>query len=198
MRKLNAKVGLNSKCEGELSKIRVELEKKALKAEELYRKALSDIGPDSQKLLDPTLWIMNQEKMRESWYEFLNIPSNGTSFENIVLSNVMFKNSFSEYMQYMYDTYPIGFGKEVVKCYDNGLVCDGAKIYSKLINSSPKQSQYQNENINNEVIDVDLELKGTYDKTAQIVSSLEGKSESAKKKGITKRKKYREKKKRNK
>ena len=100
------------------------LKKYGDESEKLYQICVDEC-PD---LLDPTIWIYNQTQMRQSWEIF---KADMVMKDNIV-STLMLNCSFSKYMEFMYDTYPVGFGDEIKNCYENDLVCDGAEIFHKL------------------------------------------------------------------
>ena len=97
------------------------------KSKELYT-ICHDEGCDN--LPDPTNWIFNQDKMREMWE---NYKARCDECDHIMLKNMMLNNSFSKYMEFMYDTYPCGFGNEFKHCYDNEVEFDGTETFSKLI-----------------------------------------------------------------
>jgi len=79
------------------------------------------------KALDPDSWIANQDKMRKAWEAF-----NLKLENNKVLKKIMLNNSYSNYMQFMYDTYPPGFGNKIAYHFNNGISCDGAEIFANL------------------------------------------------------------------
>ena len=103
------------------------LEEYGKKSEELYQICVDECGDD---LDAPISWIFNQDKMRSSWE---NYNEKMASMPEL-MRNIMLNNSFSTYMSFMYDTYPVGFGKEFKYCYDNDTVFDGAEIFIKLTN----------------------------------------------------------------
>jgi len=86
------------------------------KAEKMYKLCLDEISIDHgyDKLVDPMTWLVNQDDMRKSWEQFLK------TLETVpdMLKTIMLNNSFSKYMEFMYNTYPVGFGNEIKELND--------------------------------------------------------------------------------
>ncbi len=114
-------------CKNELISIRNKMEEYSNKADELYKICIND-GCDN--LCNPTIWIFNQDKLRDSWEKYIKSTENLPEF----IKNSMLNNSYSNYMSFMYNTYPIGFGNKLKECYNNKIDCDGAEIFYKLKN----------------------------------------------------------------
>lgn len=94
-------------------------------AYKLYNNALND---HCEHLLKPTDWLYNETAMRESWNKFkLECNKSGE-----LIRTSMLNNSFSKYMDYMCENYPIGYGKITKEKLTNKQVLDGAKIYYEL------------------------------------------------------------------
>lgn len=87
------------------------LEQMADKSEQLWAVCQKNYGCDG--LPDPTNWLYNQDSMRTMWESIKESQHNNNAFMNII----MFNNSYSEYMDFMYNNYPVGFGNEMRKCY---------------------------------------------------------------------------------
>ena len=103
------------------------LEQIADKAEQLWVVCQND-GCD--ELPDPTNWLYNQDSMRTMWENSKESQTNNNNaFMNLILNN---SNSYSQYMDFMYNNYPAGFGNEIRKCYKEKKICDGENIYNKL------------------------------------------------------------------
>ncbi len=90
------------------------LEQMANKAEQLWAVCQND---RCDGLPDPTNWLYNQDNMRRIWETSKESQNN---------------NSYSQYMEFMYNNYPLGFGNEIRKCYKEAKICDGEYIYNKL------------------------------------------------------------------
>lgn len=93
----------------------------------LYKRCCED---RCDGIVDPVNWIFNQDKMRVMWETYKQDVENKTE----IIKNAMLNNSFSKYMDFMYDTYPTGFGNKLKECYDNKINFDGAKIFYNLKN----------------------------------------------------------------
>ena len=75
----------------------------------------------------PKLWICYQKEMRELWDEWNN------SSQNSPLDTC---NACKNYMEYMYITYPPGFGESLKNALRNakeGEIIDGCKIFNQLM-----------------------------------------------------------------
>lgn len=104
----------NNKTENKLFKqYKKDMNQKADIANKLYKKALSE-SIENKNLLDPVQWIFNQDKMRKAWEDYLLILNDKPS----AFKNIMINNSFGSYMQFMYDTYPPNFGKQLKEQYN--------------------------------------------------------------------------------
>ena len=75
------------------------------KANELYLKSKAI---DSNSIC-PINWLYNQDKLRNAWEFFEDKSKNLCPFENIIMDN-----EFSQYMKYMYNAFPAGYG-EIIK-----------------------------------------------------------------------------------
>ena len=86
-------------------------------------------------LPNPTLWIYNQNEMRKLWDEWKENLQN----LNKPLLQFTFKypsNSYNVYMDYMYKTYPPGFGENLKNAYidsKEGEIIDVCKIFNELM-----------------------------------------------------------------
>ncbi len=89
----------------------------------LYKEAKKE----NNSILDPVNWINNQNQMRKSWEEFIEPFKNNESMRKVMLNN-----SFGAYMNFMYKSYPSGFGDELRKGWEKGTSIDGTLIYIKL------------------------------------------------------------------
>ena len=84
----------------------MEMEKNGNEAHKLY-KICCDEGCDG--LFDPLIWILNQNKMRCGWENYKLKLENEPEF----FKNMMLNNSLSQYMSFMYNTYPSGLGDKL-------------------------------------------------------------------------------------
>ena len=75
------------------------------KANELYLKSKAI---DSNSIC-PVNWLYNQDKLRSAWEFFAEKSKNLGPFENIIMDN-----EFSQYMKFMYNAFPAGYG-EIIK-----------------------------------------------------------------------------------
>ena len=69
--------------------------------------------------------VADSSKMRIMWDHFK--PSD--HLNHLLNTN----NSFSNYMNFMYDNYPSGFGNEIMKCYNENKIWYGSNLYDKLV-----------------------------------------------------------------
>jgi hypothetical protein len=76
-----------------------------------------------ENLVDPTNWILNQDKMRMAWEKF-----KGEIKSDVFMNN----NCFTTYMDFMYNTYPPNFGNKIKECYANNVDFDGANVFVQL------------------------------------------------------------------
>ena len=84
----------------------------------------------------PKLWICYQNEMRELWDEWNNNSQNinGSLFQCTSPADTC--NACKDYMNYMYTTYPPGFGeslKNAVRNAKEGEIIDGCKIFNQLM-----------------------------------------------------------------
>lgn len=96
------------------------------KADELYEICLEE-DPLKFQSVEPIVWLCNQSKMIESWTMFKNKFNNSPKF----LKNIMLNNSFSNYMNFMCDNYPKGFGDKLRENYADENY-DSAKLFYDL------------------------------------------------------------------
>jgi len=75
------------------------------KANELYIKSKT-IDCNS---ISPINWLYNQDKLRSAWEFFVEKSKNLGPFESIIMDN-----EFTQYMRFMYDSFPVGYG-EIIK-----------------------------------------------------------------------------------
>lgn len=123
-----------------LHNLRRQLEAASTLSESLYTIFKLDSNVDNEiRLLDPILWIYNQDKLRQNWEIFLKMygfESDSTKIFNETMDKYVkelyVNHSFLHYFQFMYDFYPPGFGNAILKNVKNGEEVDGAKIYYKL------------------------------------------------------------------
>ena len=47
----------------------------------------------------------------------------------------MLRNSYSKYMRFMYESYPPGFGDEIIKAYQEERPFDSIAVYQQLMNA---------------------------------------------------------------
>lgn len=90
-------------------------------AESLYDAAIAD---GCRSMFKPALWLMHQDEMRQGWETFVSMMP------------VVEPNSFTRYMQFMYDSYPAGLGREAAAAAKEGREFDGAEAYLRL--NAPK------------------------------------------------------------
>lgn len=93
-------------------------------AEKLYEEAKEYIAPNDIDLFKPSILINNQDDIRKTWPIFKKEIENPET------------NSFYKYMDFMYNSYPEGFGSEIARCVQEYNYADGAEIYYKLTKSS--------------------------------------------------------------
>ena len=96
-------------------------------AQELFLKCKNSGCND---ILSPINWLYNQNKMLESYDVFKKSYSNNDLMVNIQ------KNEFTDYMDFMSENYPVGFGDRLKEHIKNGKDFDGAEIYLELINNN--------------------------------------------------------------
>jgi len=104
--------------------IKKRMEEIAHTAEGLY----NSVTRDCPGLPSPTKWILNQANMRASWERYYHITNRKREpFRSIIL-----RNSYSKYMRFMYESYPPGFGDEIIQAYKEERPFDGAVVYYHL------------------------------------------------------------------
>lgn len=117
------------KTNDKLLNLMIQMNSYADTAQELYKKCIDEGCNDC---IDPNNWILNQDNMRDCWENYkLKLEISPDFFRNVMLNN-----SFSNYMSFMYDTYPIGFGNILKEFYKNKIDCDGAMIFYNLKNNT--------------------------------------------------------------
>ena len=101
-------------------------------SDKLYKKAQQELTEeDTDDILDPINWLGNQFAMRASWESYVSSIRDGKLPE--FLKDQMLKNNpVSKYLKFMYDTYPAGYGDELIKRCNNNVGCDGAEIFMRL------------------------------------------------------------------
>lgn len=101
----------------------------------LYKNCEEEGGED---LMDPTVWLLNQDIMRRKWVDYKillqNVPEES--------KNELLNTNLAKYMKFMFDSYPDGFGKKLFECCDNvqkpnvgkrNIKHDAVEIYLSLI-----------------------------------------------------------------
>lgn len=111
-----------------IEQIRRLMRENGRKADELYQKAVDD---QCEGLPNPTVWIYNQDAMRSSWEKYKGQDNN-------LLRQFMMNNTFAEYMEFMYENWPAGFGNACRLSYEMGQDFDGAKTYQRLTQETKK------------------------------------------------------------
>lgn len=112
-----------------ISKIRKRMEILNNISKQLYDECIKEFNYNTNekdiKVLDPVNWLVNQENMRILYESY----TNKTITSNNILTEQLIDNKFIRYMKFMYDNYPIGFGKELLNKYKNKEKYDSAEIY---------------------------------------------------------------------
>lgn len=101
---------------------------KMIEWSETSNKLYNLVKDECKDLPDPTNWLINQEKMRNSWEEYKN-----TKTENNLVNKLLLNNNFAKYMDFMYNTYPKGYGEKLQQLYKDKIYCDGALEFYKII-----------------------------------------------------------------
>jgi hypothetical protein len=83
---------------------------------------------DCPGIPNPTEWILQQDTMRASWERWYTI----TNKKREPFRSIMLRNAYSKYMKFMYDSYPPGFGDEIMKAYQDGNPFDGVQTFLQL------------------------------------------------------------------
>ncbi len=109
---------------GAYTATQIEMQKLDEKAWVLYYKCIAQQASPP----DPTTWIGNQTQLRSNW-ERIIINNNKLKepFKTIIT-----QNDYYYYMNFMYKSYPPGFGDTIMRFYDSGGICDGAKEFENL------------------------------------------------------------------
>lgn len=111
-----------------IQQIKEQMEKWGLHADQLHRQCIQDKCDD---ILEPHIWIYKQDSMRKSWESWRENMENKSPVVRQLLDN----NSFTKYMDFMYDTYPAGFGNSLTESRENDDYCDGAEIFYNMTNN---------------------------------------------------------------
>lgn len=117
----------------EIEKLRPKLRELAHKALELYNDFLND--PDhneKDKDFKPMVWLLNQDRMRHAW----NNCKIAAQKHRPIIKNMLLDNVFANYMHFMYDIYPPGFGNILLYQFISNQECDGAEIFYYLEKNS--------------------------------------------------------------
>lgn len=77
------------------------------------------------ELCDPSTWIMRQTELRAYWVE-LRPLLRAAEYDNERARH------FYNYMEFMYTSYPAGFGDKIREFHDSDTGFDGAAIYDYL------------------------------------------------------------------
>ena len=91
-------------------------------ANELYLKSKT-IDCNS---IDPVTWIVNQNKLRNSWELFVEKSDNLGIFKPVIMDN-----DFSKYMKFMYDSFPAGYCDIIKKAITNNIEIKEKTAYEK-------------------------------------------------------------------
>ena len=84
---------------------------------------------DCPGIPEPMGWILNQAAMRATWERFHAI----TDRKREPFRSIMLRNPYSKYMKFMYESYPPGFGDEIIQAYKEERPFDGAVVYYRLM-----------------------------------------------------------------
>ena len=101
-------------------KTRMKIEKEMIEKKEKSNKLYEKVVEKGEKAIDPVNWLYNQTILRYSWENFQ------WHFE---------KNELTEYLEFMYNEYPAGFGDAMKQGYKDGMF-DGASTYYSLKNKN--------------------------------------------------------------
>ncbi len=104
--------------------IRQKMQEISTTADGLYHAAKRDCPG----VPEPMGWILNQAAMRASWERFHAI----TDRKREPFRSIMLRNPYSKYMRFMYESYPPGFGDEIIAAYKEERPFDGAVVYYHL------------------------------------------------------------------
>lgn len=111
--------------------IKKELENKYNQAIKLYNICKRELDEDNNIICDPNEWLASQDRYVSSWKKF----KNDLLKNDISLGGHLLDTSVGEYMDFMCDSYPMGFGKKIYDATVNDEICDGAEIYYQLIHN---------------------------------------------------------------
>lgn len=118
-----------------LDNLRRQLEAANTLSESLYTIFKLECKPDNDlRFLDPTLWIYNQDQLRKNWEYFLRTYKGDSTKllnEDKYVKEFLTSHAFMQYFQFMYDFYPPGFGKSILRAMKEPKEIDGAKLFYK-------------------------------------------------------------------
>jgi hypothetical protein len=97
-------------------------------ATELYLKCKNSGCND---ILSPINWLYNQTVLIKAYNQFKNKHKN----DNFLLLFIQ-KNEYTDYMDFMCENYPVGFGDRLKEHIKNGKDFNGAEIYLELIKNN--------------------------------------------------------------
>lgn len=90
----------------EINKMMTKLDKLSDESSRLYNICKKE---GCENIVSPSIWLLNQDSMREKWAEYHvmldNVPE-GTR-------KLLVESCLAQYMQFMYENYPAGFGKKL-------------------------------------------------------------------------------------
>jgi hypothetical protein len=121
-RKGNNVVVVTTPSPQNLAAVRQNLANLLLIATDLYNICADAAIPE---LRDPSTWIMQQTTMRAYWAEIRPFLRQ-KEYDNDRVK------CFYNYMEFMYVSYPAGFGDKIKELHDNDISFDGAEIYNYL------------------------------------------------------------------
>ena len=114
----------------DLEKIRIKMMNNFDIATELYLKCKN---AGCNNVLSPINWLYNQTVLIEAYKKFKNKHEND---DNNFLLLFIQNNEFTDYMNFMCENYPVGFGDKLKEHIKNGKDFNGAEIYLELINNN--------------------------------------------------------------
>ena len=124
--------------EAKIDAVRQKMKTAANKAHTLYTAAKVENPGESVTLLDPETWILNQPLMRDLW-EHYKAQIEVLSKED---KNKMEQEAYHLYVEFMYQTYPPGFGIELGKGYQGKKEFDSAELFYTLKKKQIEGSEY--------------------------------------------------------
>ena len=103
----------------------------AVQAHALYEEFLQDPGmeEDDAKKLSPPKWVHNQTIHRRDFEDWCKRFDTDTALAQIMLSD---SNIFYKYSNFMYSSYPPGFGDAMQEADEKMLPFDGAAVFQHL------------------------------------------------------------------